>query len=91
MKAIKKKKKKKGLPIGERNNSVDFSAEGITEYGVNQRNVMDNDLRKMGLPKYEKDGTPNFVASYNKAGRKVYNIASPASYKRGGLLKKYQK
>jgi len=90
MKAV-RKKKKKSRPIGKRNNSVDFSAEGITEYGVNQRNVMDSDLRKMGLPRYEKDGTPNFVGSINAAGRKVYNIASPASYNRGGLLKKYQK
>lgn len=94
MKAI-RKNKKKNRPIGERNNSIDFSSpyEGSIGRSPN-RQTADKIYNDHVTPEERRLGS---YLSQEPGGYYVRRtnpdpaLSSPASYKLGGLLKKYRK
>ena len=89
MKAI--RKKKKGRPIGERNSSVDFSSPYEGSIGSSpSRQVADRMYDSRVTPEERRLGSYLSQDSEGNYVRRT-NLSSPASYNRGGLLKKYRK
>jgi hypothetical protein len=94
MKAV-RKNKKKGRPIGERNNSIDFSSPYEGSIGRSpDRETADKIYNHHVTPEERRLGS---YLSQEPGGYYVRRtnpdptLSSPASYNRGGLLKKYRK